>query len=49
MHDNDKIKSIIFTHATHRIGDSGGPLLCPLPGEQDRWFVGGIVSIITAY
>lgn len=26
-------------------GDSGGPLLCPFPGEQDRWFVGGIVSI----
>lgn len=23
----------------------GGPLLCPVPGEQDRWFVGGIVSI----
>ena len=25
-------------------GDSGGPLLCPYPGEKDRWFVGGIVS-----
>lgn len=48
MHDNDIIKSIILL--VHLIvGDSGGPLLCPLPGEQDRWFVGGIVSIITAY
>ncbi|KAE9532062.1 hypothetical protein AGLY_010264 [Aphis glycines] len=25
-------------------GDSGGPLLCPMEGYKDRWFVGGIVS-----
>uniref|UniRef100_A0ABD2WFL3 Atrial natriuretic peptide-converting enzyme n=1 Tax=Trichogramma kaykai TaxID=54128 RepID=A0ABD2WFL3_9HYME len=25
-------------------GDSGGPLLCQFEGEEDRWFVGGIVS-----
>lgn len=24
----------------------GGPLLCPMPGDEtDRWFVGGIVSV----
>uniref|UniRef100_A0A1A9ZYU5 Peptidase S1 domain-containing protein n=1 Tax=Glossina pallidipes TaxID=7398 RepID=A0A1A9ZYU5_GLOPL len=33
------------THAQRkRKGDSGGPLLCPYPGEKDKWFVGGIVS-----
>ncbi|XP_024944414.1 serine protease hepsin [Cephus cinctus] len=25
-------------------GDSGGPLLCQDPTDQERWFVGGIVS-----